>query len=601
MGSIHPDSDRLYIRLESRRRFWAITVAGSELYTRYGRVGSDGRMSRRRVFSTPQAAREEAEKRIAVKRKEGYRAIDGLDRAQPAVARSGPVGHVHAYEPALVAAILDAPDDEDSYLVYADWLQSQGDPRGELIALHHAEQRKPHDARIKRAMQSFEREHGRLLPARLVEVIGTEPTTAGPIAGQCAVQWRLGFVHRAWIGRRSDNRPYTVRELVAALLAHPSALFLRELVIGPLGTGRARDYRPVIDAICDAAPAALCELTIADVPIGYTELAPVELGDVSRLVASLPQLQALRLRGGAIALDEVDAPALRTFDVITPEFDGEFLDAVDRSVGRSLRNSPGARHAAGADQIAGRGWPRLAELHLCGNDGELRLDALPTVLEGRAVPALRKLFLVRTTSTIAIWNALAASPLLEQLDSVDLSHGDLSDQHVGHMLSQRSAFSHLQELRLDGNYLSRAVRADLQRLCGNVSIADQRGVAADLPPITDHDIIDNAPDARSYMAAGDVAANPTAWLRLGVWVTVIWGRYRGSNGDYDVFVDGATLHDEPVDAGCTCPSSKYPCKHVLGLLRLWVARGRDHRRAIPVAEPLPGFIDRCRASRYDSI
>ncbi|MBA3538368.1 MAG: TIGR02996 domain-containing protein, partial [Deltaproteobacteria bacterium] len=39
--------------------------------------------------------------------------------------------------PKLEAAILADPDDTAAYLVYADWLQSRGDPRGELIVLQH--------------------------------------------------------------------------------------------------------------------------------------------------------------------------------------------------------------------------------------------------------------------------------------------------------------------------------------------------------------------------------------------------------------------------------------------------------------------------------
>ena len=42
-----------------------------------------------------------------------------------------------ASNPELEAAILEAPDNVDAYLVYGDWLQAQGDPRGELMALQH--------------------------------------------------------------------------------------------------------------------------------------------------------------------------------------------------------------------------------------------------------------------------------------------------------------------------------------------------------------------------------------------------------------------------------------------------------------------------------
>src|SRR5688500_10475586 len=41
-------------------------------------------------------------------------------------------------EAELIAAIVADPDDAAAYLVYADYLQSRGDPRGDLIVLLHA-------------------------------------------------------------------------------------------------------------------------------------------------------------------------------------------------------------------------------------------------------------------------------------------------------------------------------------------------------------------------------------------------------------------------------------------------------------------------------
>ena len=40
-----------------------------------------------------------------------------------------------AGETELLAEIYAAPDDDAPRLVYADWLQERGDPRGEFIAL----------------------------------------------------------------------------------------------------------------------------------------------------------------------------------------------------------------------------------------------------------------------------------------------------------------------------------------------------------------------------------------------------------------------------------------------------------------------------------
>src|SRR5688572_12656020 len=39
------------------------------------------------------------------------------------------------HQEAFVQSILEAPDDDDVRLIYADWLEERGDPRGEFIRL----------------------------------------------------------------------------------------------------------------------------------------------------------------------------------------------------------------------------------------------------------------------------------------------------------------------------------------------------------------------------------------------------------------------------------------------------------------------------------
>ena len=51
-------------------------------------------------------------------------------------------------EAALLAAIERDPEDPAPYLVYADWLQARGLPRGELIALQGGTDDHPGDHRI---------------------------------------------------------------------------------------------------------------------------------------------------------------------------------------------------------------------------------------------------------------------------------------------------------------------------------------------------------------------------------------------------------------------------------------------------------------------
>ena len=81
-------------------------------------------------------------------------------------------------------------------------------------------------------------------------------------------------------------------------------------------------------------------------------------------------------------------------------------------------------------------------------------------------------------------------------------------------------------------------------------------------------VLDLAPDARSVGAARGLTSLRT-WSQLGCTDSLVWGRCQGSGREpYQVTVD---LHEPAFK--CTCPSRKFPCKHGLALLLLWVEHG----------------------------
>lgn len=88
-----------------------------------------------------------------------------------------------------------------------------------------------------------------------------------------------------------------------------------------------------------------------------------------------------------------------------------------------------------------------------------------------------------------------------------------------------------------------------------------------------------APDAASIKAAGKLTGL-RSWADLGQSPELLWGRCQGSRA-YDVKVVRA-------DYGfhCTCPSRKFPCKHVLALLT--VAANDD--AALPAADAPPDWV-----------
>lgn len=107
---------------------------------------------------------------------------------------------------------------------------------------------------------------------------------------------------------------------------------------------------------------------------------------------------------------------------------------------------------------------------------------------------------------------------------------------------------------------------------------------------TEQQVVALAPDDRSVAAARKLA-RPGPWSDLGSTDTLVWGKCQGS---------GSTPYQVSVDltgpaATCTCPSRKFPCKHGLALLLLWV-RGDG---SVAEAESAADFADDWAAGRRE--
>lgn len=182
------------------------------------------------TYEGPARARWEYDKQIALALAEGYRRTPGSAPAE------------EARHPELEAAITADPDAEEAYLVYADWLQGRGDPRGELICVQHAlaeQRRHDRDGHHKHAAvppRQLERAEALMLMIHGARLHGPALAQIDSVEEQrylvdlFELSWRLGFIRGAARGRslaRQDDN----RALWPAVLASPSARFLRQLTL----------------------------------------------------------------------------------------------------------------------------------------------------------------------------------------------------------------------------------------------------------------------------------------------------------------------------------------------------------------------------------
>ena len=175
-------------------------------------------------------------------------------------------------------AIAEAPDSVEPYLVYADWLQSQGDAHGEYIQLMHALEKETDSSRFlarKKRVDRLLADHGATW-LNAVKVLSP--------------QWRWGFVRKGRVEAPS----------LRALLDSRAGRFPRELIL--TGTG------PALQIAVEALPPTLTGL----------KLEPTYRDDTVN-VSSLPsRLVRLALGPARWELPPMIPPALRELRLEAP-------------------------------------------------------------------------------------------------------------------------------------------------------------------------------------------------------------------------------------------------------------------------------------------
>lgn len=254
----------------------------------------------------------------------------------------------------LEAAIAAAPGDEGPWLVFSDWLQQQGHPRGELIRL---------DVEVQHATDGARQAALRTRAAQVATTLPFDRELGA--AGQRA----FGFVTRATVGYTSAHfvaerpgdavlqGPAASVERLAPLLAHDDARYLAELSLQTVGPG---DWGAVLAVVRARAPRPLARLSLyarqaAELPGG--EALP-------------PTVRALKLEAGQLGAEALRAPALEVLDVEAAGFEPSVMDALAASELPALKTlRVSARYtplAPALRPLLSARWPRLKHLALHG-------------------------------------------------------------------------------------------------------------------------------------------------------------------------------------------------------------------------------------------
>ncbi len=426
-------------------KFWQIDLDGAAFTVAWGKIGTAGQ-SQVKSCGSPAEAQAEYDKLIREKTKKGY-ALAGDGARPPASPRPAPAAKAPrpGGNPELEANVADNPDDVNAYLVYADWLQSTDDPLGEFVALSC---RAASDPVLKKLANKQLKLH--------------EKTWLGALAEHtdlASLEWRNGFIESARVTMEFEGDPHA-KKLLTALLKLPTCQFLRSLTLG-LYYDEAEEYEVNYNGagkvlVAHGPMPSLRSLFIGDFDYpDETEISWAHLGNLGGVWALYPNLKTLRLRGGDQKLGAINLPNLQEFTIET-----------------------GGLTPAALKSIAAAQWPSIERISIwCGREDygwkSKAKDLLP-LLERTDLPKLRHLGLKNSEIGDELPALLARTPLLRQLDELDLSMSTFGDAGAEALLANAPAFTHLTLIDVSESYLTPPVAARLHAVFPAANVKGQR-------------------------------------------------------------------------------------------------------------------------------
>jgi hypothetical protein len=342
--------------------------------------------------------------------------VRSVERASPATPT---FTSNESLEALCFAARLAAHDAIEPWSVYADFLISHNDPRGEIAAL--------------------------ALGGKLLEARATLETHFGELWEQglhLAFGLHHGFVREVQL---EIDQPVVFRDVIARVLGSPLCRFVDSIGVG-VDDGVDPDWQVTLDAILETPQAS--RLRVLQFACHYERGGShCDFGDAWQALPALEELE-LSLMRGACELGRIDAPRLRRFVLGTTELGPAQLAA-----------------------IANARWPLLDHLEIGGLMEQpahaIQLKDLAPIFSARGLPALRHLGLVNIDLPPRLVTGLVDSLLLPQLDSlafVRVTGNELARSIVRHA----PAFRHLAAFDLEEADLDTAELERIKRVLDNV-------------------------------------------------------------------------------------------------------------------------------------
>jgi predicted DNA-binding WGR domain protein len=274
-----------------------------------------------------------------------------------------------------------------------------------------------------------------------------------PLKGKSVVRIRVSYDEDS-----EDGEP-DFTERLQKFLASDTATGTEGLVIGSYDLeGGTSEYAFGKELVKNKARLPnLKALFLGDIVQEECEISWIHQDDVSPILAAFPQLEMFRVRGATnLQFSKADHKNLRALGV-----------------------ESGGLPAKVVGQICRAKLPNLEHLELWlgtpNYGGDCRVNDLQPILKGKAFPKLKYLGLRNSEIADDIAAVIVKSPIIDQLETLDLSLGNLSDEGANALL-QLASKKNLKRLDLHHHYISKPMQKKLKELPFPVDLLDAKTV-----------------------------------------------------------------------------------------------------------------------------
>lgn len=243
----------------------------------------------------------------------------------------------------------------------------------------------------------------------------------------------------------------------ADIIADPELPSLTELVIGCWGDAWDESCQPVIDALISHADrfSQIEKLFIGDMGYEECEVSWIMQGDYSRLWGAWPNLKELTIKGSTeLKLGEIRHEKLETLEIICGGLPKDVIQSIQ------------AAHLPSLKKLL-----LYIGVEYYGFDGDI--DTIRELLAQADFPSLEYLGIVDSEVQDDLTAVVLESKFMEQIHSLNLSCGTLTDKGGQLLLEKLPDFPNIQFLDLHYHYLSNEMMEKLQKLPIKVDVTDQ--------------------------------------------------------------------------------------------------------------------------------